>query len=201
MKYSLLKVGLFTVFFTILCLFISADNLNGATDTPLIANDTTVNVTSLNTNASALNTNASALGIKCSNYSSNAYKIQFQYPSDWELKEKINRFDEGTDISISKISTDNPGLITVGFNTDLIGGFGSTDFITAFYGTFKDAISSDYSKEYRVVEQPSFVNIDGVKTGTFLYSYKDKYEDYPVTSGNQIWMTYVGNAGYLISFW
>lgn len=160
----------------------------------LIANET------LASNLTSLSSNANDSLIQYLNHSSNAYKIQFQYPSDWEFKEKTNRFDEGTDISIRKISLDNTGLITVGYNTDLISGYGSEDFLTAFYQTYKDLISLDYSNEYRVIEQPSFINVDNQKVGTFLYTYKDKYEDNPITFANQIWMAYVGDAGYMLSF-
>ena len=69
-----------------------------------------------------------------------------------------------------------------------------------FYKSFKDSISSDYSKEYRVIEQPSFLTVDGQKVGTYLYTSKDKYEDYASTWGTQNWLVFVGTHGYLISF-
>ena len=66
-----------------------------------------------------------------SNYTSDKYQIQFQYPTNWEFKEKANRFDEGTDIAISN---PNPGggLIMIVYGNDLRAGFGSPDFTTAF---------------------------------------------------------------------
>jgi hypothetical protein len=140
--------------------------------------------------------------VQYSNYTSEKYQIQFQYPSDWEFKEKMNRFEEGTDLSIRKISFDNPGAIMISYQNDLIKGFGSTDFTTAFYSAFRDSIGSDYSQEYRVIEQPSFVDIDGQKTGTFLFTMKDKYEDSPQAFAIQNWITFIGNHhGYLIGFW
>jgi len=42
-----------------------------------------------------------SLPIQYTNYTSDKYQIKFQYPSDWILKEKTNRFEEGSDISIS----------------------------------------------------------------------------------------------------
>ena len=135
-----------------------------------------------------------------SNYSSDRYQIRFNYPSDWEFNEKTNRFEEGTDISIR--SFDPAGgfsLITVGRLDNLITEFGSMDLMTGFYDLYKQAIG-DYSKEISVIEQPSFINIDGQKAGTFLYTQKDKYDDNALRLANQIWVVYAGDHGYLVSF-
>jgi hypothetical protein len=92
------------------------------------------------------------------------------------------------------------GVIFIGYDEDLRVGFGSTEFTTAFYKLFKDSINYDYSKEYRVIEQPSFLTVDGQKIGTFLFTSKDKYEDYASTWGTQDWFVFVGTHGYLITF-
>jgi hypothetical protein len=141
------------------------------------------------------------LALNYTNHTSDRYQIQFQYPSDWELKEKTTRFDEGTSIAIQKIALDNYGLITIGWSNDTVTGFGSADFTTAFYKAFRDLLSLDYSRDSRVIEQPSFINIDGQKVGTFLITQKDKYEDDAETFGTQVWLVYVGDHGYLMSFY
>ena len=53
-------------------------------------------------------------------YTSEKYQIQFQYPSDWLIKEKANRFDKGSQIDISnkKIAA---GKLRIHFYDDLIG--------------------------------------------------------------------------------
>lgn len=131
-----------------------------------------------------------------SNYSSNLYQIQFQYPAAWELNEKTSRFDEGTDISISGFSPS--GLIAIQYlNTSTTQ---NLDFLSAVYDFFKSSIDSDYSKEYKVIEQPSFVTIDNRKAGTYLFTQKDKYEEFATKWASQIWVVYVGNHGYLLSF-
>jgi hypothetical protein len=140
------------------------------------------------------------LAVQYTNHTSDRYQIQFQYPTDWELKEKMSRFDEGTSISVQNIDLANFRMITIGWDNDTLRGFGSTDFTTAFYKNFRDLLTRDYSKEYNVIEQPSFINIDGQKVGTFLYTQKDKYEDNAEAYGSQIWMVYVGDHGYLLSF-
>lgn len=48
---------------------------------------------------------------------------------------------------------------------------------------FKNSISGDYSYEHRVIEQRTFLTIDGQKAGTFVYTFKDKYEDNAWTWG------------------
>jgi hypothetical protein len=138
------------------------------------------------------------LALQYTNYTSDKYQIQFQYPTDWILKERMNRFEEGTDITVTKPSYD--GLITIGAPDDLRAGFGSTDFITAFYKAFKDVIGGDYSRERRVIEQPSFTQIDGQKAGTFVVTDKDKYDESAFEWGLQNWMAFVNGRGYLISF-
>ena len=139
------------------------------------------------------------LAIQFSNYTSDKYQIQFQYPSNWELKEKMGRFDEGTDLAITSPYLPG-GAIYIGYGDDLRSSFGSPDFTSAFYKLFKEEISRDYSKEYNIIEKPSFPTIDGQKAGTFLVSSKDKYEDNPSTWGTQMWLVYVGDHGYLITF-
>lgn len=160
-----------------------------------------VTLTIITTAVIIISTNSQdVFALQYSNHTSNRYQIQFQYPTDWELKEKMGRFDEGTSIAISKIALDNGGLISIGWDNDTVRGFGSADFTTAFYDTFRSLISSDYSKEYGIIEQPSFINIDGQKVGTFLFTQKDKYEEDAQTYGSQIWLVYVGDHGYLMSF-
>jgi hypothetical protein len=130
------------------------------------------------------------------NYSSNLYQILFQYPSSWELSEKTSRFDEGTDISMSSFSPS--GFISIQYlNSSTIQDLGLQ---RAVYEFFKSSIDSDYGKEYKVIEQPSFVTIDKQKAGTYLYTHKDKYEEFATKWASQIWIVYAGNHGYLLSF-
>jgi hypothetical protein len=130
------------------------------------------------------------------NYTSSLYQIQFQYPSSWELNEKKSRFDEGTDISVSSYSP-SAYIYVQYLNTTAVEGI---DFQMAVYEFFKSSIDSDYSKEYKVIEQPSFTTIGNQKAGTYLFTHKDKYEDYATRWASQHWIVYVGNHGYLLSF-
>jgi len=132
------------------------------------------------------------------NYSSEKYQIQFQYPSTWTVHEKTNRFETGSDIKISSGFTPS-GSIGIGYADDLNRGYGSSDLQTAVIEFFK-GMTSDYSKEQRTIEAPSFISIDGYRAGTFLFTSKDKYETNSPEIAMQIWMIFVGSHGYDINF-
>jgi len=66
-------------------------------------------------------TNSSqSLPLQYSNYTSDKYQIQFQYPSDWLIKEKTTRFEEGSDITISNNNIAS-GQIGIIFSNDSFG--------------------------------------------------------------------------------
>jgi hypothetical protein len=181
----------------ILCMFLIAVFLFQISEVYAVYSPT-MTTDSIQLNTSMAN-NTEALSPSYSNYTGDKYQIGFQYPSDWEFNEKTNRFEEGTDISIRSFDPPGFSLITVGRLDDLTSTSGSNDLITGFYDFYKQAIS-DYTKEISVIEQPSFINIDGQKAGTFLITQKDKYEDTALRLANQLWVVYVGDHGYLISF-
>jgi hypothetical protein len=136
-----------------------------------------------------------ALAVTFTNYTSHKYQIQFQYPSTWQPTERQNRFEEGVDI---KVQGSTPyGMIMVQYVnlTDLF----SMDFTELFYDLYKEDIGA-YGREIRVIEQPSFFNIDGQKAGTYLYTTKDKYEEYAITMPLQKWIISVGDHGYFLAF-
>jgi hypothetical protein len=58
----------------------------------------------------------------------------------------------------------------------------------------------DFTKDTVMIEQPTFVNIDGQKAGTFVLAQKDKYEENAINWGVQMWLVYFGNKSWLISF-
>jgi len=134
--------------------------------------------------------------IQYSNYTSDKYQVQFQYPSTWTLNEKTNRFETGSEI---KIDSPNLDFFGIGYADDLIRGFGTTNLQSAVIDFLK-GITSDYTKDYRVIESPSFIKIGNESAGTFLYTIQDKYETTPTNIAHQIWIVFVGNHGYTISF-
>lgn len=162
-------------------------NVNSPTSTPITADSLPADTTGAS---------------KYLSHASSKYHVQFQYPSDWELKEKASRFDEGTDIEVKHISLFDPGYISITYVDDLTKEFGSSanDLQSAVLKTFKTLVDSDYSTDYRVIEPISFTNISGYKAGTFLYTTKDKYKEDPTLFAQQVWVTFVGNKGYLIMF-
>lgn len=137
--------------------------------------------------------------LQYTNYTSSKYQIHFQYPVSWEIKEKAGRFEEGADIEIRN-PTLGSGIVFIFYYTNLREGFSSTDLQTALYNSFKSTIGYDYSTDYKVIEQPSFISIGGYKAGTFLYTSKDKIEDYASLWANQDWIVFAGSTGYNMDF-
>jgi hypothetical protein len=140
-----------------------------------------------------------SFALQFANYNSEKYQIQFQYPSDWQIKEKANRFDEGSEIDISnkKIAE---GKLRIHFYNDLLEGFGSTNLDAVFTKFFTATTTDDYEYEYKIIESPSFVSIDSQRTGSFLMTFKQKNEIDPITGAVKYWMTFVGNSGYKMEF-
>lgn len=136
-------------------------------------------------------------GLQYTNYSSDKYQVQFQYPVGWDLTEKASRFDEGTDIKIQSSSLPGGLILMQYLNLTEIS---TSDFQTLFYQLYKSSITGDYSKEIKVIEQPSFMTIDGQKAGTYLYTSKDKYEEFATRVAGQYWIISVANRGYLFAF-
>ena len=66
--------------------------------------------------------NSEALqNLNYANYTSYKYKIQFQYPTDWQQSEKIDSRDKGVDIAITKNSNTTMAIfwIILGNGTEL----------------------------------------------------------------------------------
>jgi hypothetical protein len=131
------------------------------------------------------------------NYTNHKYQIEFKYPVGWMTSEKISRQDNGTDITITKSDNASTALLWIKYGN-----------ITALKSDIKsgllkifDIMNGTYpSKEFVVMEPPSFTTINGLKTGTFLYALADKYGESELDSTQQVWLTYVGQKYYLMSF-
>ena len=144
------------------------------------------------------NINAS-FALQYTNYLSEKYQIAFQYPSDWTIKEKSNKLEEGTEIDVSNKKIGN-GKIEIHFYDDLLEGFGSTDFEFAFSDFYKHRIMEDLNFEYKTIQPPSLLEIDGHKTGSFHIMFSQKDEIDPISGEVQYWITFVGENGYMIEF-
>ena len=137
--------------------------------------------------------------LKYANFTRDKYQIQFQYPSDWVVEEKANRLKEGSEIDISnkKIGT---GEIAIHYYNDLLKSFNTTNFDHLFSDLYKERSTDNNRYEYRTVEPPSFLNVDGQKTGSFVIIFKQKAEVDPIGVEVQYWITFVGNTGYVVEF-
>jgi hypothetical protein len=135
-----------------------------------------------------------AFAIEYTNYTSEKYGIQFKYPVDWSLSEKNSRFEEGGDIEF-KSGTSQFSIFRY---DDPIEAFGSSDLETATEDGLSGYINSMYEFDVRTIEDPSYITIDGQKAGTFLVTFKDKYDDFAVKGANQQWNIFVGDHVYQI---
>ena len=141
----------------------------------------------------------SSFALQYTNYLSEKYQIAFQYPSDWTIKEKSDKLEEGAEIEVSNKKIGD-GKIGIHFYDDLLEGFGSTDFEFAFSDFYKHRITEDLKFEYKTIQPPSLLEIDGHKTGSFHIMFSQKDEIDPISGEVQYWITFVGENGYMIEF-
>jgi hypothetical protein len=146
----------------------------------------------------SLPNNSESLPVQYSNYTNDKHQIQFQYPSDWLIKEKTNRFEEGHDITISNNNIAS-GQLGISFFDDLLEAFGTTDLQSAT-NDLHEGLITDYTHDWRTIESPTFLTIDGQRSGTFLLTFEEKYETDPILGASQYWVTMVGNNAYTITF-
>lgn len=140
-----------------------------------------------------------SFALQFTDYTSEKYQIQFQYPSDWLIKEKANRSDEGAEIDISnkKIAA---GKLRIHFYDDLLESFGTTNLDAAFTKFYSATTADDNEYEFKIIESPSFGSVDSQRTGSFLMTFKQKNEIDPITGAVKYWITFAGNSGYKIEF-
>lgn len=146
----------------------------------------------------APNVNVS-FALQYTNYLSEKYQIAFQYPSDWTIKEKSNNLEEGTEIEVSDKEIGG-GKIEIFFYDDLLEGFGSTDIDSALSNFYEHRTIEDHKFEYKTIQPPSLLKIDGHKTGSFHIMFSQKNEIDPIIGEVQYWITFVGENGYMIEF-
>ena len=136
--------------------------------------------------------------IEYTNYTSEKYKIQFQYPTDWTVTEKTSRFESGEDISVNPPTLSQGSFKIMYGDEDLVTDYGSSDIQTATYNLLESFTQG--TNEARIIEKPSFTTIDSQKTGTFLITLEEKYEKYPIKIATQQWLTFVGDRGCIIGY-
>ncbi len=141
----------------------------------------------------------SSVAIEYKNYSSDNYNIQFQYPSTWEIKEKSGRFDEGASITIT-----NPTLVVekiqMNYYEDAKKLMEIPNIQIATEVALETAIEDSYLTENEIIEDPSYLIIDGQGAGTFVHAWKDKLENFPIRYAAQTWNVFANNHYYVISF-
>lgn len=142
---------------------------------------------------------SSCYAVEYSNYTSEKYRIQFQYPTSWNVTEKTGRFDEGFDVAIKHLASGNKYIAMNFLPESAAKEFSTAGFTFAVNELFKE-VSSDYSQEYRTIEEPTFLSIDGKQVGTFVYTVKDKYDTNALEWAQQTWIINAIDHGYFITF-
>jgi hypothetical protein len=111
--------------------------------------------------------------VQYSNHTSEKYKIQFDYPSNWFLDERTDRFNDQEDILVS--SADGLSSIGIVYTTDIMDGYGSKSLRSVISDWVESLQRNDFSNQYQTIEPPSYVDIDNEKSGTVVYSAKEKF--------------------------
>lgn len=131
------------------------------------------------------------------NYTSEKYKIHFDYPADWEVVEKKSGLNEGADIELSS-HTILGGTVLIFLTNNSASHH--MDLRSYLNQAFNTAISANYNREYNVVEQPSITTIGNLQAGTFHFTSEDKYDSSGVRLEIQDWVVKTPNNDYLISY-
>jgi hypothetical protein len=133
-----------------------------------------------------------SFGLQYSNYVSNKYRIQFQYPYEWQLKENVS---ESEDITIDSLTNTTEGFISINLLNRLITNL-AFDYL--FDDTFKLTSDGDYA--YELIDGPTFTKIDHQETGTYTYTMKSKYNDNAIKFVEQYWLVHLPDRDYFIWF-
>jgi hypothetical protein len=139
-----------------------------------------------------------AFAVKYSNYTSEKYGIQFDYPTDWTVTEKTSRFDDGSDIGIT--SPKLGGVMMSIDYKDAVSLLGTLDIEDATKSMIPDLKRSLLGYEVRIVEEPHLITIDNKTAGTVIIAAEEKYEDPPIKMANQLWVVIIGSKAFLINY-
>lgn len=149
-----------------------------------------------------LSSDNAVFAIEFSNYTSEKYGIQFEYPTDWKINEK-SRFDSGPDMMIADFSSSRS--FNLGFPISSGGSLANVLDILGFEKVIELALhiatkGFEEAYEAKIIEEPSMISIDGKETVTFLVTSEDKYEHYAVKYARQFWITNVNDKLYAFKF-
>ena len=134
-----------------------------------------------------------AFAVEYTNYTSEKYGIQFEYPSTWDLTEKSSRFDEGPLLKISNPT--NFSDISINYN-DLPKSMPLKEALELML----EIGTSDSSTETVVIESPSILTIDNQTAGTFVVTTKPKFEVDAKKTASQSWWVPTSNHVYMIIY-
>ena len=135
-----------------------------------------------------------AFAVEYSNYTSEKYGIQFEYPSTWDLTEKTSRFDEGPLLRIS-----NPTILSA-ISIDYHDNIPKSMPLKEALELMLEVGTSDLSTETKIIETPSILTIDNQTAGTYVLTMKPKFEVDAKKTASQSWWVTTSNRDYRIIY-
>lgn len=148
----------------------------------------------------------SSFALPYSNYTSNKYQIQFQYPYSWEIIEKNGSLNEIPGIEIIDPSSGDSSSGD-GYFYIYIRALSDDEAYAAYDSNIRviteialQSLHNDSSIEYYVLKYPSYLTIDGHDAGTFVYIKNYKSEGISGLYTAQPWTVLVGDRHYILSF-
>ena len=138
-----------------------------------------------------------SFALQYTNYTSDKYQIQFQYPSTWQIVEKGSLYEDPS-IEITDPSS-GEGYIVLAIITipDYEAKNSSDPYlnIRAMTELGLQILKNDSSYEHNLIEYPSYLTIDGRQAGTFAYMGKP-FENPLASFTTKQWIVLVGDRYY-----
>lgn len=148
----------------------------------------------------------SSFALPYSNYTSDKYQIQFQYPYSWGIIEKNGSLDESPGIEIidpssgDSSSGDGYFYVHIGDRSDVKTNASFESKIRVVTEIALQSLRNSSSIEYYMLEYPSYLTIDGHNAGTFVYIKNHKLEGLSGLYTAEVWIVLVGDRHYITSF-
>ena len=136
-----------------------------------------------------------AFGVEYTNYTSEKYGIQFEYPLELTVIEKTSRFQETPDIEVTSHNSIHIGIISK--DTSQFGISDIDDAVKRIIPTQK-MLFLDY--DVRIIEEPHLTTIGNEMAATAVIAAKERFEDVPLEFANQLWIVINDSQTYGISY-
>ncbi|HSF51411.1 MAG TPA: hypothetical protein VLA74_11675 [Nitrososphaeraceae archaeon] len=135
------------------------------------------------------------LAIEYTNYISEKYNIQFEYPKNWHIVEKSSVIDEDPLITISDPMSSS--IIFIGYNDIILQSMPLKEVLESMLKAGKSDIKIEIKE---VIESPSLLTIDNHTAGTFVVTIEPKFGVDMKKNTNRTWIVPTTNHTYQIIY-